>query len=221
MSHNQKRKIMKTLIITVAILLGLQIASAQEKKIFSLSPMSKDTKLVNGMVIGIGHFSDSTHIQRINGLNVDVNIFSLLIAFHPGPKVINYPYDLKIVSNGVNVGIGGYTGGVQHNGLTIQMYNEGLKFNGIGIHAIWNDTKVTNGICVSGFFNLSEAAKGINISLYNNNKSMTGIQLGIRNSSLKFTGLQIGVFNTTEALRGLQLGFWNRNGKRSLPFINF
>nr|WP_312322087.1 hypothetical protein [Soonwooa sp.] len=47
------------------------------------------------------------------------------------------------------------------------------------------------------------------------------MQIGVYNRMQTGFGIQIGLVNISKSTSGLQLGFWNRNGKRTMPFINF
>lgn len=215
---------MKTWITCLILLTGIS-AQAQKTKIFSLSPMTKDTEKVNGLVIGIGHFQEPEIVQTINGVNIDIMPLSPLVTFlavmygRPFEQDDNEP--IKLISNGLNVGVAGYMGGVEHNGASIAMYNTGYASNGLGIHAAFNSTENLKGVHIAGIANSSKTSVGLNIAVYNNNSIMDGVQIGLVNSSTRLKGVQIGLFNKTEALRGLQLGVINTNGKRTLPFVNF
>ncbi|WP_257667030.1 LA_2272 family surface repeat-containing protein [Parapedobacter tibetensis] len=222
---------MKSIIIGICFLLNAGTIQAQRTKMFSLSPMTKETVKVNGMVLGVGHFQESPYTQVVNGLNVDLFILSPFAVLHglngDGPRetqmLDNYSREepTKLVSNGVNLALGGYYGGTVHNGLSIAMYNLGKSVNGVSINVAYNSVKQLNGLHISGIGNFSYQSQGANIGLYNNNIAMSGLQLGIVNKSEKFTGVQLGIYNKTNALSGLQLGFFNKNAKRTLPFINF
>lgn len=212
-------------VITSLILLTSIVAQAQKTKVFSLSPLTRDTEKVNGLVIGIGHFQEPDIIQTINGVNLDIMPLSPLVTFlavmYGRPFEYNEKENLKLVANGLNLAIAGYLEGVAHNGVSIAMYNAGYASNGLGIHASFNSTKYLNGVHIAGFGNSSKTSNGLNIAFYNGSQTMNGVQIGLINSSSNHTGLQIGLFNRTNALKGLQLGFINTNGKRTLPFINF
>lgn len=212
-------------IITSLILLTSIVAQAQKTKIFSLSPLTRDTEKVNGLVIGIGHFQEPDTIQTINGVNVDIMPLSPLLAFlavmYGKPFEYNANEKLKLISNGLNIGIAGYMEGVEHNGVSITLYNAGYASNGLGIYGTFNSTKTLNGIHIAGIGNSSKTSNGLNIAFYNGSQTMNGVQIGVINSSIRMKGLQIGLFNRTDALTGLQLGFINVNSKRTLPFINF
>ncbi|GGH18856.1 hypothetical protein GCM10011418_22820 [Sphingobacterium alkalisoli] len=187
--------------------------------------MTKNIQKVNGLVVGIGHFQEPDHVQTINGVNLDVMVFSPLItvlAVMHG-RVYDYPQDekTKVVSNGLNLAIGGYMGDVEHNGLSVALYNIANKSTGLGIHPAFNLTEKSVGTHISAFVNAGKYSQGLNVALYNRHEYMTGVQIGVINKSLHLKGIQIGLFNRSKTLKGLQLGFINSNGKRTLPFINF
>ncbi|WP_196936414.1 LA_2272 family surface repeat-containing protein [Sphingobacterium hungaricum] len=213
---------MKTLLTTLLIVFCLNTIYGQKRKIFSLSPMTGDTEQVNGLVVGVGHFQESQYVQRVNGINIDLMVLSpMVVLYSLDGKHSEERTGLKLISNGLNLAVGGYMEGTVHNGLSFAMYNFSDKINGLSVNATYNRVVSMNGLHISGFGNFSESAHGINIGISNRNDYMKGIQLGVYNASTDFTGLQIGIYNKTNALSGLQLGFWNKNGSRSLPFINF
>ncbi len=198
-----------------------QNIQAQQTKIFSLSPMTAETVKVNGMVVGLGHFGDNPSLQKINGLNVDLMLFSPLILMYRDPSEREL-LETKLISNGLNIGTGGYSSlSTVHNGLSIAMYTFCKQLNGVSINGAYTSVGSLNGLHISGIGNFSDRSAGINLGISNNNVQMTGLQVGIINQSKELRGIQIGVFNKSGALRGLQLGIWNSNAKRSLPFINF
>lgn len=222
---------MKRLIISVCCILLTGLAEAQNTKMFSLSPMKKNTSKVSGVVLGIGHLQENQEIQTINGVNIDLFALSPLIAIHnlaqySPPKAedaIKEKRDrqVRLISNGLNIALGGYFDRVVHNGISIAMYNMGTETNGITLNVAFNAMNRLNGLHISGIGNFSYESRSVNIAIMNNNIDMTGLQIGITNTSYKYRGVQIGIFNRTNSLRGLQVGLWNKNNKRSLPFINF
>ncbi|UIR57407.1 hypothetical protein LZQ00_06210 [Sphingobacterium sp. SRCM116780] len=213
---------MRIILASICLLLGSMELSAQQTKIFSLSPLSKTTTQVNGMVLGIGHFPKSDQIQRINGVNVDVLPLSLVfLGFADGPHPATRKEPTRLITNGLNVALGGYYRGMINNGVMITLYNLGKETNGLSINGTYVDVERLHGLHISGIGNFSDYAAGVNIGFANNNVQMKGVQIGIFNTSQKLTGIQIGFFNSTKSLQGLQLGLWNKNGRRTLPLINF
>ena len=100
----------------------------------------------------------------------------------------------KIKIKGLNISPGGDSGAIMIQGFSIA---------GIG-QALYE----SNGLMVSGLFNRIYSFRGVNIA-------------GLRNASSKGRGIQIGVSNYCKDFKGIQIGLWNRNGKRTLPFINW
>ncbi|MDC8003237.1 hypothetical protein POV27_04200 [Aureisphaera galaxeae] len=123
------------------------------------------------------------------------------------------------------------------NGIAVTgMMNLVQSGNGVFIGGFGNELYKGNGIA-AGFGNLGYRYNGIQVGILNTIKETGhGLQLGLENDSQKFNGvqfgfmnivdesmigLQIGLWNNANSLRGIQLGLWNKNGKRSLPFINW
>lgn len=195
-------------------------------KIFSLSPIHRKLKRVDGFALGFGHYENSKiKQQKVNGLNVEASPLGLvLISFG-----INIPFEGLVVGindkyidsanfldeefqtyikiNGVNISSGGFMGGAEFNGLNISVLSGLNKLNGLSLNASVIGAKEFNGITISGIANVFE---------YGN-----GLQLAVSNVSRNHNGMQIGLFNHSKNLRGLQFGLWNTNGKRKLPFVNW
>lgn len=69
-------------------------------KIFSLSPISKRVKKVNGFALGVGHYENQKiQLQTINGLNVEVSPLSLALF----SIAINVPLESVFVGINDNV----------------------------------------------------------------------------------------------------------------------
>lgn len=220
MTYKSKENMMKKLLLTIATFFLTAIAYSQDQKIFSLSPMTKNTKTVNGVVVGIGHFEAGKQLQHINGINVDLMPFSLLILMHRDPNDLQRD-SVFLISNGLNLATGGFLSGTIHNGLSIALYSLANDLNGFSIHAAYNSAQNLRGLHISGIGNYANKSVGINVGLYNKSSNMTGLQLGLINKSTHIKGLQIGLFNYSDSVNGLQIGFINRNAKRVLPFLNF
>lgn len=210
---------MKTIFFITTFFLS-SITYSQDKKIFSVSPMTKNTKTVNGLVVGLGHFDAGKQLQHINGVNVDVMPFPLLILMHRDPNDLQRD-SVFLISNGLNLATGGFLDGTIHNGLSIALYSLANDLNGFSIHAAYNSAQNLRGLHISGIGNYANRSVGINVGLYNKSANMTGLQLGLINKSTHIKGLQIGLFNYSDTVKGLQIGFINRNAKRVLPFLNF
>lgn len=215
---------MKTALIILSLLISFN-SYTQENKVFSLSPMSSSTDVVNGLVVGIGHFETRSG-QSINGVNLDLMALSPMIFLLGGghglfdkPKVSNDPVNL--VTNGLNIAAGGYLGKTIHNGLSISLYNKTVAMNGMSITATVNTAESLKGLQIALMNNNSINSSGVNISISNNNDYMSGLQLGLVNRSQVVKGLQIGLFNRSKSVHGVQIGLININSKRALPIINW
>lgn len=194
-------------------------------KIFSLSPISKRVKEVNGFALGVGHYENcNIEMQTVRGLNVEASPLTLFLFTYG----INVPFEAIFVGindnvisntaffdddkqtyikvNGLNISSGGFMSGAELSGVNISVLSTMNKMNGFSISGILN-TKNFAGLSVCGLANLSDSGNGV--------------QIGVSNVSRKHNGLQIGLFNHSKNLRGLQFGLWNTNGKRKLPLINW
>ena len=79
---------------------------------------------------------------------------------------------------------------------------------GLSLSALTFNSGEMHGVSISGLTNCSYVVKGVSIC-------------GGYNSGNKVRGVQIGLVNRATNLRGFQIGLWNKNGRRSLPFINW
>lgn len=207
-------------IFNLLLLVALDVC-AQRTKIFSLSPMSRETDKVNGVVLGLGHIDDVAGLQRVNGLNIDLMVLSPLAMLYMDPKKHEVE-EVKLISHGVNIGVGGFSSrAVVHRGFSMAMYSMGQELSGVGLHVAYTSAPKINGLHISGIGNYSGSANGVQIAINNESVVMRGLQIGLFNSAARAAGVQIGLFNRSERLSGAQFGIWNTNGKRSLPFINF
>ena len=214
------------------------IRYATHSQIFSLSPISKRVDKVNGLVVGVGHYSNQyIDKQTINGINIEANPMALvlpLFVFHI-PEIIsdnkiNIDKDsLQVVRvektkpliqmNGLNISTGFFITSANVNGLSISSFNKINKMNGINITGLGMQSDVLNGFSLSPY-NGTNQLNGVTIGLFNETYTLKGLQVGFYNYSATNSGIQIGVFNMSKS-RGFQLGLWNINSKRSMPFINW
>lgn len=203
-----------------------KITDSLKTSVFSFSPMSPKIGVVNGFVLGVGHY-DGPRIkkQKINGFNLEASPLSLaLVSFGitiPIEGVVvgindgtlkNYaivdtdePTILEI--NGLNISSGGFMNGANVNGVNVSVLTHINKMNGLSINGSVIGTNALNGVCISGIANISNFGNGL--------------QIAISNVSRNHKGIQIGLFNYSNNLRGFQFGLWNTNGKRKLPFFNW
>lgn len=201
--------------------------------VFSFTPKNENIEQVDGLTIGLGldAFNEGS-IQKINGLNLEVNPLSLLYLMFANPKHFTNEYHTTV--NGLHVSTGSISN-LKTNGLAVSFLNIGHAANGVSINGMYTHITKLNGFHVSGLGNYSKIANGLFISASNDSELCYGSQLGLFNSSETFKGLQIGVvnrsedtigvqiglFNLSKKYKGLQIGFWNINNKRSMPFINW
>lgn len=182
---------------------------------------------INGIAIGFwtdNVKNDGTLISdslMVNGINVELHIGGFYVSIYdailPG-SMMEYPDSIKLERewlekvnevkiNGVNISISAL-GEVKQNGISIigtSIY--GLEVNGLEIVGLSSQLSRKNGLSIVG--------------LYNRAAIMNGLQIGLINKSTQVRGVQAGLVNIAHDLRGFQFGLWNKNGKRSLPFINW
>lgn len=191
-------------------------------KVLAFTPLKKNIKEVDGIAIGMGDAFDDHKgsIRRINGINLEPNPVGLLIwmFFDPSRSVNRMPH---LLVNGLTISGAGYGRDISHNGISISLYNYGHTMKGLSIGGLATDISKGNGILISGLAVSSEELNGLSLSVFNDVNQLKGMQIGIYNKAHSVRGLQIGVFNTSRKMKGLQIGFWNKNGKRSLPLVNF
>lgn len=209
---------MRTILISMVLLFGFNTHA--QKNIFAISPLPKDIEVVNGMVVGIGHYSSGDNIKRINGVNLEIPLITPMVAMYRDPNDYKKKQNLTLISNGLSIG-GGFGGDVIHNGVSVSLMNVTMEHNGLSVNALYNSAQNLNGLHVSIIGNYAEKSNGINIGIYNKQEYMNGVQIGFANVSTRIRGLQIGVFNRTKDVKGLQIGLINMNSRRILPIINF
>lgn len=208
------------MLLMVSICLSQQKTDSLNSQLFSLSPISKNVDKVNGMAFGVGHLFDRKSPATINGLNLEINpLVPLVLLFLDPDKSDNK--NVKIKHNGLHIAVGGFSGGVIHNGLGVSVYNITNSCNGVCVTGLYNVSKSLNGLHIAGLTNSTDKAAGLLISTINSADLFKGVQIGGYNKSNDMAGLQIGLYNHAKKIKGLQIGLWNTNGKRSLPFINW
>lgn len=206
--------------------------------VFSLTPRTRKVQQVNGLAIGLGYDIDANStIKKVNGLNVEINPFTLLYFMFDDPTRRGFPEKSTMKINGLSIGTGhsNQNEDVTYSGLSVSLINTGFSCNGISVNGFYNYSTKMNGLHVSGIANVSKKMNGLGLSLSNSSEKLNGIQIGvfndanyfngiqmgIYNNSSEYKGVQIGLINKTKSKNGLQLGFWNINNKRSFPFINW
>lgn len=221
---------MKKIFLLSMLIIALN-SEGQERKndslcttIFSLTPRTSKELKVNGIAIGAGlNISENNSIQKINGLNIEVNPLSLLILMFADPEREGFSDSPTVFVNGLSIGTGhsNQNEDIAYSGLEISLFNASHSCNGVSVNGIYNYASKLNGIHISTLLNYSKNANGLFVSISNHSEKMNGFQLGVINYADDFKGLQIGVFNRSKQQKGLQIGFWNINAKRSMPFINW
>ncbi|MFZ5553191.1 MAG: hypothetical protein ACOZCO_08760 [Bacteroidota bacterium] len=158
------------------------------------------TDKINGLGIGFGGYSDGI---TVNGLNIELPFFhTIYILLSPYNhlqawdsagyySVIEDKTDCWF--NGVNIACTHFSFGVM----------KGVQVNGLTLVAF-----ETKGLTVTGLRSEVYKFSGLSVS-------------GFVNRAGEGKGVQLGLFNNCRDLRGIQMGFWCKNGKRSLPFINW
>lgn len=232
-----KKSFILLLIFTISCFGQNSSEFTPKNQVFSFSPISKNVGVVNGIVLGIGHYESTDIIdQQINGINLDINPLGIIALLFIDPEK-GMDLGRNLQHNGLHLSLSGYHGNASVNGLGVSLYHFGTNSNGIFINASYNSldnanglfisglamfTESANGLFVSGIGNNFEFLKGISISVTNRTFELKGLQIGCYNMIKgKNNGLQIGIFNHSKADKGFQLGLWNVSNKRSLPFINW
>lgn len=179
---------------------SLTQAKKKVRNVIGLIPNSR-TKKINGL--SIGAVIDPYDTVTINGLNIEI-----LGGFVGSQNYISSKTNFKDTAGNKEVFYKKFS--QQINGITI------ATIAGV------NNAQV-NGITLASFYNLANEVNGVSAAfLLNGNLFFNGIEIALfANSSSKGRGLQLSLFNTCHDFRGIQIGLWNKNGKRSLPFINW
>lgn len=161
---------------------------------------NKKTRKINGLAIGpVLNPYDSI---IVNGLNIEI----LGLGFNAPVPITYIPFsDRDSIDK-------------------VFLDKQSQKINGVSLSLLGHfNTAKTNGILGAVVLNRSVRVNGIAIGILGNRIIyFNGVEFAIFiNQTSKGRGLQVGLFNTCYDLRGIQIGLWNKNGKRSLPFINW
>ncbi|WP_339837370.1 hypothetical protein [uncultured Flavobacterium sp.] len=211
------------------------LSSEKKTTIFSFTPRSKKVDKVNGFAFGLGldSFVDNSSIEKVNGINLEINPASILIFMFANP--MGFSEKESVIINGLHLSTGNlYDSKI--NGVSLSFFNINHSLIGFSASATYSYTTSQKGFHIGGLYNVSQQTKGVVISLsnycedmkgfqlglFNQSKLLNGVQVGIYNySPINSSGLQIGLINYSKNHKGLQIGFWNINGKRSIPFVNW
>lgn len=184
---------------------------------------------INGLAIGLNtECSDGHTLKRqvINGIDLELVGSRILPPIFMPMELWEVYEDGHIKPywqvNGLGIstfGMGGLEMGI--NGINISGLNAlTSRTNGLAVAALSSVNQRLNGVSIS-FFNGAIITRGVQLGVVNGSAQMSGLQIGATNGTTKMRGVQIGLFNNADNLKGLQIGLWNRNGKRSLPLLNF
>ncbi len=180
---------------------------SQKTRIIGFSP-SKNNQNINGVLIKYFDEIDSEiSPKKVNGIGLGVNplgVFFPVLVLVSIPEIDKWSFD-EIGSTAIPEKMN------KINGLQLSIVNmEPTVTNGVEVNVSSNlgAPSIINGVAISPLFNIHHTQKGIAIATF-------------ANVGAKCRGLQIGLFNNCSDFKGLQIGFWNKNGKRSLPLINF
>lgn len=218
--------------------------------VFSISPMSRKTEKVNGLVLGFGHVDNKlVEKQIINGLNVEVNPAPIVAGFIAFvyvtylPEILSKKRKIRVADTlhfntkkpDFEIPSWNKTPNLKLNGINISSgcFFTNTSMNGLNV-SLGNKFKNFNGISIAPLGILAEKQNGISVGLinatndlngfvvgaYNQSYKLDGLQIGLVNQSMVNHGLQIGVFNKSYS-KGFQIGVWNKNAKRSFPIINW
>lgn len=146
---------MKAIILWIMICMHTSSLFAQKTQVFSLSPLAREIKKVNGLVVGIGHFGKKGETKEINGLNVELMALSPFVVFMAvmyGSNLKQTHTDTTVNVNGINLALGGYLASVNHKGINIAMYNAGHSMQGISFNATFNAVHEMKGLSISWFW---------------------------------------------------------------------
>lgn len=220
-------------------------------QVFSLSPMSKYTENVNGLVVGFGHLDNKfATTQTINGANIEANpapAVGVLMAF------MSLMYIDRVIKNNIPSRIERMErrkdkekyfhevkdmetlSELQLNGINLSTgcFFKRTSMNGLNI-SVGNHFKNFNGLSISALGTIANTQNGASVGILNMNNSQNGFSIGIVNHSVALKGVQFGVYNRVKTAKGLQVGIvnrsfsksfqvgiWNKNKKRSFPLINW
>jgi hypothetical protein len=181
-----------------------KIESEKVRNIFSFIPSKVDK--INGLSLGVWaeNLKSEKDSLKINGINIEINPLCLFGYIRGIVRIDDIDDDSAFYKNRKN-------GLTDIDGLNISIpgfFNNSSKINGLSLTPFTICVGEINGVSISGITSCSYNLNGISIC-------------GIYNSSNQVKGLQIGLFNRAKKLRGFQIGLWNKNGKRSLPLINW
>ncbi len=200
-----------SLLLIFASLINLK---AQKKEhYFPIWTFQQSDITIDGISIGLASGIKEIQNTTTNGIKLEIIGVGLLVPLMPMSPIREDDSILNstIISekiNGLNLSFTGSACDCEINGISAGFVGEILyKVNGVSATFAINIVQIHNGIHLAAIFSENFKIKGLQVAFYNGSKHTKGLQLG--------------VFNSSQDLRGIQIGLWNKNGKRSLPIINW
>ena len=98
-------------------------------RVFSLTPRTKAVDKVNGLAFGLGinSFVDYPSIEKVNGINLELNPASVFIFMFANPK--SFSEKESVIINGLHLSTGNlYDGKI--NGVALSFFNINHSLNG-------------------------------------------------------------------------------------------
>jgi len=181
-------------------------------RIFSFTPTPDAVDRVNGLALGVGYAN-----ATVNGLNVEINPLSVIIVMFQDPvrTLARDNGEIHTKVNGLHISTSGFMDHSQLNGFGISVFSVTTKTNGVSLTGFYNVSKELNGLHVAALNNTAtQKGNGLFIALSNRAGRQNGVQLGAFNSTDYARGFTAGLSNTcTQEMTGLQIGFFNRTKK--------
>jgi len=198
---------MKNIIsLLLALVLFVDLQAQKRENYFPVWTFHQPNTTTNGISIGFVSGMENTKNTISNGIRIELIGAGILIPAISGPMVRDDNITEKI--NGINLSSTGTLANCTINGISAGYVGQSVyKVNGVSAIGCLNYVVISNGLQCA--------------ILVSDNEEMNGVQMAFINQSTTTKGIQIGAFNFSKDLRGFQFGLWNKNGKRSLPFINW
>lgn len=210
------------ILVIIVLLISISVYSQKKKKLFYGWKYYSEN-FDYGFSMGLSSKTpNNTNTYRTYVVRSEFSFIGLAYLMAPESSIDGGRTNVENKVNGLNVSFGSDKD-IDSNGLSVAVFGQYLqKMNGLAISSMGNSVDEQNGISVSLILNQMYEGIGISAALGNETYYYKGLQVGGSNIiKEKGFGLQIGVYNESSDYRGIQLGLWNRNGRRSLPFVNW
>jgi len=126
---------------------------------------------------------------------------------------IYHPIDVA----GLRVGVP-YGSNDSVTGIDIGLWGKSTYMYGIQFNVLANIVTDRAGAIQLSIYNDTRSLVGIQAGLWNNVGGMTGIQVGLLNLADDIEGFQVGLINRAELMHGFQVGLVNVIRSAPLPF---